>query len=198
MTHADPKGKPMPLDMAREAAGRVLEILRPHIVRGEICGSIRRGAPWVHDIDLVIEPIVAGEKKGEPCWTPALLDALASRTDLWTVGTKLHNQSRQVKLQSVKRPGTKCELYLAATTRYGWIVLLRTGPEKFTEALVNICRERPTPHMFRNTNLWCIDEGEERAVLVPTPNEEDVFNALEIPFMPPAERNEHALRRYMR
>lgn len=37
-----------------EIAKEVLQMLAPHVVRSEVCGSIRRGKPDAGDVDLVI------------------------------------------------------------------------------------------------------------------------------------------------
>ena len=45
-----------PLSVGVEAAGNMIDLLRPACRRVEIAGSVRRGRPLVHDVDLVVWP----------------------------------------------------------------------------------------------------------------------------------------------
>lgn len=49
---------PCPLSVGQEAANMAVEMLRATCQRIEIAGSVRRQRPQVHDVDLVIWPIV--------------------------------------------------------------------------------------------------------------------------------------------
>lgn len=55
-----------PLPVGQEAAGMMIDLLKPVCRRIEIAGSVRRQRPRVHDVDLVIWPeyevVVAGHQ----------------------------------------------------------------------------------------------------------------------------------------
>lgn len=55
---ASPSVKRWNLGFAKKLAGEIADLFRPHCVVVEVAGSVRRGAPWVHDIDLVVYPQV--------------------------------------------------------------------------------------------------------------------------------------------
>ena len=66
--------------------------------------------------------------------------------------------------------------------QWGWIYALRTGPGDYTHWLVTPKRfggGLPGHIELRHGALW------NHSTLVPTPEEEDLFKALDIPFVKP-------------
>ncbi|GAI89691.1 unnamed protein product, partial [marine sediment metagenome] len=48
------------LERAQKVADAVMERLIPYCQRIDIAGSIRKGKPWVNDVDLVLVPKTSG------------------------------------------------------------------------------------------------------------------------------------------
>lgn len=178
------------LEQAKAVGALVLDELRPVIVQGELAGSARRAKPYgISDVDIVIEPTRDAEG-----WSREFLAAV-TECPRWVVETKsVGPESRRLKLRSRKDPRLVIELYLATPDRYGWILMLRTGPSDFTRAMVQACKHRPTPHYFDDGYLWR-GTREAGGVVVPTPTEEAVFAALEIDPVPVYDRREASLMR---
>ena len=74
----------MRLETAQPIAKRVKEELTPHCERIEIAGSIRRGKPIVHDIDIVLI-----EKPESALIIPSILT---------TIGTVIQNGSQEKRV----------------------------------------------------------------------------------------------------
>src|SRR5271170_871003 len=79
-----------PAEVARAVARKIVEELRPVCDRIEIAGSLRRGNPAVHDIDLVLVPNTPAEEFSLGGSTPLeeLLELLVERGSLASVRGK--------------------------------------------------------------------------------------------------------------
>jgi DNA polymerase/3'-5' exonuclease PolX len=79
-----------PLSVGREAANLAVEMLETTCRRIEIAGSVRRKRPMVHDVDLVIWPIV------EVVETPQQLSLFLTEHKLTYQATALLQQARRL------------------------------------------------------------------------------------------------------
>lgn len=175
--------KVMLLEVAQQAACRLVDLLRPFCDQVEIAGSIRRQRPYCRDIDLVLLPKRTSAGK----LTPLFLDFLR-RSDKWTLpeamdppkAPKLTPDSKTVQLHSRARSGFKAELWLATDDNFGWIHHLRTGDEDWTTALVNVVQ--PWGFRFQKGRLWRTNSAEDPKfwTAIPTPTEAAMFETLEL------------------
>lgn len=152
--------------------------------RMEVAGSARRAAAVVGDIDLVIEPRM--RKHG-------LLSILTNRESLWRVENKaLTVKTKQVKLAMLEPHRCKVELYLATKDNFGWIHALRTGPQDFTTALVNIVK--PWGFEFKDGQLQRRHAESGELTPLATATEKELFDILGLEMIPPPQRSAPALK----
>lgn len=169
---------------ARDLADKVIAQLKPHIIKGRICGSFRRGKEEMSDLDIVVLPqrqpvtdlfnSVIGE---EP--VPGFIQVINSWEKIKGEPTGKYCQRRI--------NGHKVEIAIAHPNNYGNLEIIRTGPKEFSHLIMKIALNRGLEQrdgfLYRDTKLIkCYDE-------------KDYFAALGIPFIEPHLRDEHAFRR---
>ncbi len=181
----------MRLDQAQSLATRILDSAREYTLRAEVAGSVRRCKPEVKDIEIVAIP-----KPGEPTdlfqLKPENLlyrwaQQMEAEDKIWWIKTGVDGVIRWPIDQHGKywrgwlvKAEIKLDLFLTTPETWGIIYLTRTGPKEFSARLADQCRP---DHYFAEGKL--IDrEGK----FVPTPEEQDVFTALRMPFVRPEER----------
>jgi DNA polymerase (family 10) len=162
--------------------------LRPHCERIEIAGSLRRERELIGDIEIVALPRRQTDLFGQPVGTaPTALDAfLADRVRLDKDGPRQ---------KGFVYGGMAVDLFFPASPdHWGCIYTIRTGSHDF--------------------NLWLVGEAAIKAGVkfddgrlchrwgqrdyIDTPEEADVFAALELPFVPPAYRDWGQWHEYIR
>lgn len=170
---------------ARELADNLIAQLKPHIVKGRICGSFRRGKEEMKDLDIVVLPqrqpvkdlfeTVIGE---EP--VPGFIQVINSWEKIKGEPTGKYTQ-RRVKNHII-------EVAIANPDNYGCLEIIRTGSAEFSHLIMKLALSRGLEQrdgfLYRDTKLIkCYDE-------------KDYFAALGIPFIEPHLRDEHAFRRH--
>ena len=100
----------MRLEEAKLIAERVKETLSPHCDRIEITGSIRRGKPLVHDIDIVMIP-----KPGEDLVLSSLL---------CSIGT-IELDGPKIKRVRLSKENIAIDIYLATQATWATLLLIR-------------------------------------------------------------------------
>jgi len=176
----------MELQQATEIATKWIDLLRPACERIEIAGSIRRGKPEVHDIDLVCMPKISNEPDlfGQPGTQINHLESMLPRTVIDMGALTVINGPRQKKIRL--QEGIKLELWIVLPpAEFGTIYLLRTGPEAFGHWLVTSRKlggGMPSYMKHKEGALWRHDTK------LITPEEEDVFRALNMEYIEPAKR----------
>lgn len=170
----------IPLGKAQKIAERVAAELRPFAKRIEIAGSIRRGRAEVGDVDLVIE---ASDRRGlekrvearckiEKDGEQYLLARMADGTqlDLWFS----HSPVDAGQADFFGNPTTRPE-------NFGSLLLCRTGSPAHNIALCERAKTlglRWNPHWGIYRNGGCLASK----------TEEDIYQALGLPFIPPDKR----------
>lgn len=207
----------IPLDVAAPIAEQIRESLAPFCERVEIAGSVRRGleraagVTHVGDIELVAIPKVRhvqpsatvsmfdDESGGEGEVT--LVDMLAARLDELELREQIHKGLRAngrtswgARNRFVAWPVSPLmtvgvDIWWALPTTWGWQMVHRTGPSDWAHQLVTARASgglRPNDMKFEDGALWRY-EGQKRR-FVPTPDEESLFAALGMAFVPVADR----------
>jgi DNA polymerase/3'-5' exonuclease PolX len=206
----------MKLEIAKVLAHDLLKELRPYCSKGEIAGGIRRGKAEPHDIELVLQPreeqafgylnpvdqamhelVADGEVQlGDP--------HIQVRRDPET------GQEREItckapfseKYYRVKYRSQKVDVFVVTPpAEWGTAFLIRTGDGGHNIWMVKQGWSRGI--YFRDLRLVQhvdsqgryipkgVDLGEGArtfSLVIPTPEEEDVFKALRLPWKDPKER----------
>lgn len=165
------------LDYARKYAAKITEALAPFCAKGkiEVAGSIRRGRPECHDIDLVCLPTdVQGlrERVMESALEVKCCGEQVFRTILKT-GVQL-----DVYFAS---PGGG-DLFLARPCNYGTLLLCRTGSAQHNIYLARRALDKGLkwdPH-------WGVYDAKGKCIAAET--EEDVFRAIGLAWVNPERR----------
>ena len=183
-----------PRDEALRSARRFISILEEANVteRIELGGSLRRGVPFVKDIELVVIPRVTEE-------TDLFGTVIGRRNHFYELLLDLRATGvLQDRLDKDQRPhfgeksqrclfqGYALDIFSATEDNFGLIYLLRTGPAKFSKAFV-------TQHSDGGTYLpvgMRVEGGHliDRSVKLRTPEERDVFEAIGKEFIAPEDR----------
>ena len=200
----------MELRRARSIAEKLADDLRLMCDRLEIAGSIRRGKKEVNDIEFVaipkIEPNVIRDMFGTAITPQIQVDLLAFRLDAlldsdrwaWQKDTKTKRWGPKYKRLFNEKENIACDLFITDARHWGVIYLIRTGPWIFSRDLVTIVLEKGWhvtgglihghPLIGKPCSL-----GDKCSLIIETPEEIDVFDALDLAFVKPGDR--HLARR---
>ena len=170
----------LPLATILPIAQRLLRGLAPYCARIELAGSLRRNRPMVGDIELVAIPhrpvdLLGQELTDMPTPLDRFLDAQA-----------IPFTKRGRKYQQFTYGPYTVDLFLAAPATWGSIYTIRTGSADFSRWLVTSQPARgaaPAEVAFIDGRLTA------HGRLLHTPEEADVFNALGLAYIPPADRH---------
>jgi DNA polymerase/3'-5' exonuclease PolX len=179
----------MKLKDARHIANNIASIISPLCNRIEIAGSIRREKEEVKDIELVVIPEFDFSSAQLPMAgiidirsTPVPLTDKKGWIDL--IGEPLMNGSRYKKIKT--KWNINLDLFIVLTSsKWGVQYVIRTGPASFSKKVVT---QRYKGGLLPSD---CVVKGGavyRNEVLVPTPEEEDFFNLLEIDYIEPKRR----------
>lgn len=177
----------MSLREARELSSTLIADLLPYCSRAEVAGSIRRGKEWINDIEIVAIPL---EVPRDPVVDlfgnevePGGNDRHAGFTEVvlkyaHTVVKGKPAMGRYV--QFITRTGVKVDLFMASPDNWGYIFAIRTGSPEFSKGLA---------HRWAKKGYEGKDGMLTRYGLpVPLREERDLFNLLQLPWVPPSER----------
>jgi DNA polymerase/3'-5' exonuclease PolX len=197
----------IPLAVAQQLADEVVELLDEWSVRLAVAGSVRRGRADVGDVEVVAEPIVEVRVEAVDLFADRRVeeDLLHARCrQLLEAGVFAHRPDKNghssfgTKAKRLLYRGVALDVFSASELNWGVILLLRTGPAEFNRQLV--LRESrggwlPRGFFFRDGHLWRLPppydaDLADQAVVVPTPEERSVFDALGYAYVPPERRGE--------
>lgn len=185
---------------AAETARNLVDLWSPYCERLEIAGSIRRGKPDPHDIELVAIPKVREEERQVDMFTKAtveidlLSNALEDEKARGRVADRLDKNGRPAWGQKFKRlqylrpghGGWAVDLFAVTwPAQWGVIFAIRTGPWDFSRKVVTSQLQggvMPVGMRVADGVLWRSNE------MLDTPEEEDFFRHIGIPCWPPEER----------
>ena len=167
----------MPLAKAEAVAQAIVEQLAPGCDRIEIAGSIRRCKPTIGDIEIVAIPTPRLNLLGDPegHWLSPILANLCHDGRMRLI--KGGDRYRQYALTA---SGLTLDLFLTTPERWGCIFLIRTGSAEFSKRIVT--KAKTMDMRFDDGRLWRSDEA------MHTPEEENVFWALDMHYVAPEDR----------
>jgi DNA polymerase/3'-5' exonuclease PolX len=178
---------------AKRIAEELLEEMRPYCIRCEIAGSIRRRKTEVKDIEIVVCPsweidgtgLFADEFQQLNRLLQWAFDAEAVGRIQW-IKPGAHEiipwePKREGKYWRGLLPeGIKLDLFLTAPENWGIIFLIRTGAAEFSEAVVTHAKHIGKPCINGSLTI----DGKP----VETREEQDVFDLLNLAYIPPEKR----------
>ncbi len=166
--------KRFPLAEALKIASAVVEQLRPHCIRIEIAGSIRRKKPMVGDIEIVAIP--------KPFSSGLFASGIAAVADQWekVKGDLVYQEKRYT--QRILPEGITLDLFLADETNWGYIFAIRTGSADYSHLVL---ARGWVQRGFKGIGGYLCRDGEKVAV----PEETDLFRIVGVPYAEPEDRN---------
>jgi DNA polymerase/3'-5' exonuclease PolX len=194
----------MPAARAAQIAKRFLALIEPHCEKIVVAGSLRRRATMVGDIEVCAVPRVETVQDREPglfedVVTDRLVDRLHEAMEQLladgVVSKRLTDKGLTHWGESSKHltfEGAPIDLSSTEADRFGWLVLLRTGPYLFSRQLVverghKTADRRPgllPTHLRVDKGIVSRVSGER----YPTPDEESVFKLFGLPYRAPEHR----------
>ena len=174
------EGYRMSYSWAMKLAENMLAVLQPYCERIEIAGSLRRKKETVGDIEIVLIPFSLPDLLGEEHYGAGRITNVLSGEGLDL--TKDGPYFKQVMLPDGK---TKFDIFLTNPEKWGCVFTIRTGSAEFVHKLVTKRSQGgfcPSNLRFKDGRIWNGDE------VLDTPEEEDVFNALNMKWVKPESR----------
>jgi DNA polymerase (family 10) len=170
-----------PAMIALGVARRIVEELKSVSLRIEIAGSLRRGKPAVHDVDIVLLPqrpsdqlVLGGEMPLDQ-----ILRRLVARGSLTEVRGK-----EKIKCFMAVKTGIPVDLYIASPETWTTLLLIRTGSKEHNIKLAQRARQLA---MKLRASGDGIEDASGQLLRVST--EEELFSLLQVPYIPPEDRN---------
>lgn len=174
---------PTPYAEALTIANTLLALLAPVCERIEIAGSLRRQKAEVGDVELVAIPRYEVERDlfGDEVARRSLLDAeLRSWPPIRNTLAKDGDRYKQFTWATMP-----IDLFLVTPETWGVLFAIRTGSADFAKWLVTpgwAGGALPLGGKVQEGRLWIGGQ------LIATPEEADLFAAIDLPWVPPAER----------
>ncbi len=144
-------------------AGEVVERIRPFCERILVAGSIRRKRPFPRDIDLVVIP----------------------GADPWSLEEELRSLGPRVlwgpKLKRLTYKGVQVDIYSTTPRKWGILSLVRTGSERHNIKLATRAKQM-------GLKFSAADGILAGGLVAASETEEEIFEMLGLPWVPPEER----------
>lgn len=184
----------LPLAEAETLAQEVVGLIAHACTRIEIAGSIRRRNPDCGDIEIVFIPLITQEKDPADLFGEATIDrnheweAINHLRTHGIVADRLSKDGHACfgeKWQRLTYKGFGVDLFAADAETWGVTLAIRTGPADFSRQLVTAKAEGGFMLMGQHMKGWRVID---RGVALPTPEEQDVFTALEMEWIRPEDR----------
>lgn len=170
---------------ARAAANAAAKHLAPYCQHIEIAGSVRRGKPFVKDIELVA---VAGKELWSFLDNRVLHGTIEKATYLDRNGRTTYRWGD--KYRGILWAGVKIEIFLTDADNWGYQFWLRTGPGDANTAVMVALTKKHAPFRFRDGQCYALSPislpREQRKIRVP--DEDTLFRLLGVPYIEPKDR----------
>ena len=158
----------MELELAREIADNVVERLRPQCSKIEVAGSVRRGRPFVNDIDLVLVP--------EDRYA---VDRILMDMSIEETGSPKLNMAGP-KIARIDFRGITVDIYYATLETWATLLLIRTGPKRNNVRLASRAKGKGWRLAASGDGLF--NQNDTR---IAGDTEESIFEALGLPYKAP-------------
>lgn len=167
---------------ALEIAQKTLVALQPSCERIEIAGSLRRRKRAIGDIELVAIPQPIKDMFGAPI--PLESDHALNYVNWEQFGALEMDGSKQKKI--ILKEGIQLDLFIVTPpAQFGWIFLLRTGPDTFSHKMVTKRNQYGVMPGYLFSQDGALFHGK---TLMQTSEEKDVFDLFELPYIDPWHR----------
>ena len=179
------------LESARALADDLVRLLAPHCERIAIVGSVRRGRPWVKDIELLCVSKVTSSRDlfGGLATNGYQLDLKLDK--LVADGSVLkkrplkagrYSYGEQNKLLMHGPTGIPVDIFSVPAANWGMALVVRTGPKESNIRLMARFKELGMRgHAYGGVT-------DQEGTLLVCPDEETVFRLLGWPWIPPEHR----------
>ncbi len=168
--------KKYPYSEARAMALDILEQLRPHCIRAEIAGSIRRKRPLVGDIEIVAIP--------KPYSTGGLFSdyGIATVVNQWekVKGDMVYGKTKYT--QRILPNGIALDLFLTTEENWGMTFALRTGSADYS---YKVLASSWVSLGYKSEDGYLCKDGKR----YPMKEERDLFELLGLRYVEPEKRN---------
>ena len=161
-------------------AFKILEAIEPYCLKAEVAGSIRRRRGVINDLDFVVLP------KPKPTLNLYWLKLIKTvRTEFDGITVAQGDKLARFNVPFASKQGQgylQVDLYRAEPDTWGILLLVRTGSKEHNVKLCNLAISKGLRLKY---SVGLVDDS---GLVVAGRSEEDVFAALGLPFVPPAER----------
>ena len=170
----------IPYNQAYALALNFISRISPFCERAEIAGSVRRRKPEIGDIEIVAIPRY--KQRDNPVGLLDNISLLEERIPLMFKVLKSGPKYKQLMVCNIP-----LDLFITTAPQWGVTYTLRTGSSDFSKWLVT-----PRVHSGACPSYLKIENGRihDGKNFLQTPEEEDVFSALRLNYVPPEERVE--------
>lgn len=173
----------LPLSDAEAMASAFVSLVAPACTRTLIAGSVRRRKAEIGDIEIVAVPRTEAELDMFGFPTGAQVSALDALLD----DLALPRTKNGPKYKQLTYAGTQIDLFLATPETWGCVATIRTGSADFSRWLVTELKYGGAkPHHLTFEDGRLLANGQALA----TPEERDVFAALDLPWVAVEDRTE--------
>jgi DNA polymerase (family 10) len=162
-------------------ASKILETIRPFCVQVEVAGSFRRGKSIINDLDFVVQPYTDQIRVSNQ-WLTMLKKV---RSDFDAITEKQGDKLATLYLPFVSKKGNghvQIDFYRADPTTWGILLLVRTGSKEHN---VKLCKLAIQKGLRLQYSVGLVDQTGR---VVAGRSEEQVFQALGLPFIAPEKR----------
>lgn len=177
----------MKLEKARTLAQEWVERLKPYTTRIEIAGSIRRCKPEVGDVEIVCIPKVGATNNPLLLGMPVnLLEEYFESHEFEFVRNGPRWKTIILGKDEETGESIKLDLFIVLPpAQWGVIFLIRTGSALYAHRFVELRKfggMLPSNLVVKDGCIWLHGQ------LIETPEEEDVYRLIGLPWIPPQER----------
>lgn len=172
----------LPLSDAEAIASAFVSAIAPGCARTLVAGSVRRRKAEIGDIEIVATPTMHPVRDlfGDVAGAESALDDLL-------VALALPRTKDGPRYKQLTYAGTQIDLFLATPETWGCVATIRTGSADFSRWLVTELKYGGAkPHHLKFEDGRLLANGQALA----TPEERDVFAALELPWVEVEDRTE--------
>ncbi len=156
-------------------AFKIIGVIEPYCVKAEIAGSIRRRKGTVNDIDIVVEP--------KPRSWIKLIKEIRREFDAITEKQGQKLATLHVPFASKQGQGhVQVDLYRASKNTWGILLLIRTGSAEYNIYLAKLAIRKGYRLAYSKGLL------NEKGEVIASKTERDVFQALELDYISPQDR----------